>query len=105
MVGLFKRAHAEHVYFLFGEEAPVAALHVLLGEAGEVHAVELRDVVAEAFEDAAHVAVAAAMDFDADLLLVGGAGVFDGVGLDVAVFERDAFGDLVEVGCRGFLSR
>ena len=57
-------------------------------------------MVAEAFEDAAHDAVAAAMDFDADLLLVGGAGVFDGVGLDVAVFERDALGDLVEVGCR-----
>ena len=51
---LLKSSHAQHVDFLLGEEAPVAAAQVLLCESGKLHAVELDHTVAEAFEDTAH---------------------------------------------------
>ena len=45
-------------------------------------------------EDTAHDAVAAAVDFDAHLLLVCLRSVLDGVGTDFAIVELYAFGNL-----------
>ena len=98
--GLFESAHAQHAHLVFREVAPVAALDVLLGQAGKVDAVELEDVVAQAGEDAAHDAIFAGVDFDAHLLAVGVAGVVHGIGTDVAVFEGDALGNLSQIGGR-----
>ena len=81
---LFKRAHLQEVDFLLCQVAPASARQVLLGQSGEIHAVELRDVVAEALEDAAHDAVAARVDLDAGLVAVGLGCVGYGVGVDGA---------------------
>ena len=57
-------------------------------------------MVAEALKDTAHDAVAAAVDFNAHLRAVAIADVLYIVGLDVAILQRDAFGDTVHVGYR-----
>lgn len=67
LVFLFEGTHAEHVNFLLGEEAPIAATEILLGETGKLHAVELNDTIAKALEDTAHDAVLAGMDLNAYL--------------------------------------
>ena len=95
---LLKCAHAEHIDFLLGEVTPVAALEVLLGQTSEEDAVELRDLVAKVLEDAAYNAVAAAVDLNAHLLLIGLGSVFDSICMDLAIIELDAFGNLTEVG-------
>ena len=67
---LFEGSHTKHLHFLLGEVTPVSAAHVLLSESSEVYAVELYDVIAQTFEDAAYDAILTTMDFDAYLLLV-----------------------------------
>mgnify|MGYP003312381402 CR=1 FL=1 len=98
MCSLFKSPHSEHIDFFLGEEAPVATLDILLGESGEIDAVEFDNMVAEALKDTAHDAVLATVDFNAYLLLVGLAGIFYGIGVDVTVFEGDAFHNLAHIG-------
>ena len=69
----------------------MAARQVLLGETCKHDAVELHDVVAEMFENAAHDAVAAGVQLDADALF--GVVVFvvgDFVGSDEAIVKLDA---------------
>ena len=56
-------------------------------------------MVAQRFENAAHHAVASGVYLDADLLLVGGRGVLDGVCMYLSIFERDTFCDLLQVRC------
>ena len=60
--------HFEEGDLLLGEETPVAAGQVLLGEAGEDHAVELDHLVAQELEHTAHNAVLARVDGDAHVL-------------------------------------
>ena len=88
--GLLVGTHAEAVDFLLGEVAPVATAEVLLGESGELYAVELGDAVAEGLEDATHDAVLTGVDLDADLLLVNGIGILDIVGMDFTILELNA---------------
>lgn len=64
---LFVHSGLEYGHLLRGEETPLAAFEILLGQAGKVDAVEFRDAVAEVLEYAAHDTVAARVDFDSDL--------------------------------------
>ena len=56
---LFKRVLFQEVYLFLSEVAPASAWQVLLGETCEIHAVELHNVIAERFENAAYHTVAA----------------------------------------------
>ena len=95
---LFIMSRVEHGHFLLGEETPVTPLDTLLGEARKHHAVEFAHLIAKAFEDAAHDAVLARVNLNAHLFAVCVGSVTDSIGLDVAIFERDAFSNLLHVG-------
>ena len=97
---LFKRTHAEHIYFLLCQVAPVAALEVLLGQSGEEDAVQLEHFVTEVLEDAADNAVATTVNLYAYLLLVCFGSIFYGIGVDLAIVECDALCNLVKVSGR-----
>ena len=94
---LFEGTHAEHFHFFLGEETPVAAADILLGESGKLYAVELDHTIAEMLEDTTHDAVLAAVNLDAYLTLVGFAGIIDSIGMDFSVVEGDALSNLLEV--------
>jgi len=79
----------------------MAALDVLLSEAGVHYPIKPANVVAEMFEDAADDAIAAAVDLEADLGPVFRIGISDDVDVGGAVFEDyPAADDLVEVTFR-----
>ncbi len=83
--------HHEVADFFLGEFAVAATGKVFLGEAGENHAVEFENIVAEVLEDAAHDAVFAAVEFYTDnAFVVGTLDVLDIVDMDGAVLELDA---------------
>lgn len=98
LVFLFEGTHAEHVNFLLGEEAPIAATEILLGETGKLHAIELNDTIAKALEDTAHDAVLAGMDLNANLRLVVFLGIFDGIGMHLTILQLDTFSNLLHIG-------
>ena len=94
---LFVSTHAETVDFLLSEVAPVATTEVLLGKAGELYAVKLENLVAQSLEDAAHDAVLAGVNLNTHLLLVDSIGILDIIGLDLAILELYALGNLSKV--------
>ena len=100
---LLVSTHAQTVYLLLGEVAPVAAANVLLGQSGKLHAVELGNLISQRLEDAANDAVLARVNLDAYLLLISIAGILDGVGLDVTVLQCDALGNLLHIVSRNSL--
>ena len=100
---LLVSTHAQTVYLLLGEVAPVAAANVLLSQSGKLHAVELGNLISQRLEDAANDAVLARVNLDAYLLLIGIAGILDGVSLDVTVLQRDALGNLLHIVSRNSL--
>ena len=100
---LLVSTHAQTVYLLLGEVAPVAAANVLLGQSSKLHAVELGNLISQRLEDAANDAVLARVNLDAYLLLIGIAGILDGVGLDVTVLQCNALGNLLHIVSRNGL--
>ncbi len=85
-------------HFQIGEETPFTTGKFVFVETGEHDAVELDHLVAEVFEDAAHDAVAARMQLDADFLFaIVAFHVGDGVGSDRAVVKFDAICDAKHV--------
>ena len=100
---LLVSTHAQTVYLLLGEVAPVTAANVLLSQSGKLHAVELGNLISQRLEDAANDAVLARVNLDAYLLLIGIAGILDGVSLDVTVLQCDALGNLLHIVSRNGL--
>ena len=88
-------------HFQIGEETPLTTGKFVFVETGKHDAVELDHLVAEVFEDAAHDAVAARMQLDADFLFaIVAFHVGDGVGSDRAVVKFDAICDAKHVVLR-----
>ena len=96
-VPLYVRPHLQDVHLALGQVAPVALLEALLGQAGEVDAVQGLHLVTEAFEDATDDAVLAGVDLDAQLTVVMGVDVLELVGGDRAVGQFDPGEDLLLV--------
>ena len=71
VVFLFKCAHTEHLYFFFCKITPITATYVLLSKTCKIYTIELDYMVTEAFEDTTHDTVLTAVNFNADLLLIG----------------------------------
>ena len=77
----------------------MAALHILLRQAGVHHAVESSDVISQVFEDAADDTITAAMDLQPYLGLVFRVGVSHDIHVCGAILQDDLIaGDSVEVG-------
>ena len=94
---LLIRSHAEAVNLFFGKVAPVATTEIFLGETGKLNAVELKDLVAEALEDASHDAILTGVNLNAYLLLIDSVSILDVVSLDFPVLELHALGNVLQV--------
>ena len=97
---LFKRTLLQEVDLLLCEIAPLAAGKILLGESGEIHAVEFHHMVAECLEDTAYHTVAARVNLYSGLLAVGRRYVAHSIGMDWSVVKLYAIGNVLHVVLR-----
>ena len=98
----FERTHTQEVDLLLSEIAPASAREILLGQTGEIDAVEFRDTISEMLENAAHDTIASRVDLDTGLI-AGVGHIADGVGVDFTVVELDSVGDALHILLGDFL--
>jgi hypothetical protein len=96
-LSLLEHAAAQHLHLFLSEEAPVATTYVLLGQSGELHAVELHDAIAQALEDTSHDTVLTAVDLDTYLAVVTLVGILNSVGMYLAILQLNALSDLLQI--------
>ena len=98
----FERTHTQEVDLLLSEIAPASAREILLGQTGEIDAVEFRDTISEMLENAAHDTIASRVDLDTGLI-AGVGHIADGVGVDFTIVELDSVGDALHILLGDFL--
>ena len=83
---LFVHSTSQHVYFLFGQEPPVAPTNILFRQPGKLYTIKSDHTVAQRLEDAAYNTVFTAVYLNANLRLFALVNIFYGVSMHLAVF-------------------